>query len=159
VKAPRVKPVAQKPVMQTAAVDRFVAEVPLIKAAKAPAKQQIVAANVPHGAKAPSGIEAGKFVVQLGAFSSANAARAAWSHSSGKFSLGNYDPAQSRVKVRTASLYRLSVSGFVSREDAGRVCTKIRADGGTCFVRSISGEATPQWAKRDVKKPTEVAAR
>ncbi len=161
--APRAKPVvrtaAAKAPVQTASADRFVTEAPLIKAAKSPAKQQIVATGTSNSPKAPSGIEAGKFVVQLGAFSSANAARSAWERTSGKFNLANYDPAQSRVKVKAASLYRLSVTGFTSREDAGRICSKIQADGGTCFVRSVSGEATPQWAKRDGKKPAQVAIR
>jgi cell division protein FtsN len=60
------------------------------------------------------------------------------------------------VKVKAGSLYRLSVSGFETREAAGKVCSRIKAAGGQCFVRSIAGDAPLQWAQRG---GTKIAAR
>jgi Flp pilus assembly protein TadD len=131
---------------------------PMIRANPAPIKQVVVAVAPTKSGRVKTS-ESGRFVVQLGAFSSASRADAAWAGATRKMAnLSSYDAAQSRVKVRTASLYRLSVSGFTSREDAGRVCTQIKSSGGTCFVRSFAGDQTWRMAARK-GQGTRLAAR
>jgi Flp pilus assembly protein TadD len=137
---------------------RAEAPAPMIRANPAPIKQVVVAVAPTKSGRVKAS-ESGRFVVQLGAFSSASRADAAWAGATRKMAnLSSYDAAQSRVKVRTASLYRLSVSGFTSREDAGRVCTQIKSSGGTCFVRSFAGDQTWRMAARK-GQGTRLAAR
>jgi tetratricopeptide (TPR) repeat protein len=134
----------------------------LIKADAAPVKQAVVAApkqalvalakpvNFQRVVKTS---ESGKFVVQLGAFSSEARAQTAWKGASAKTrELGNFDVSMPRVQVKSASLYRLSVSGFVTREAAGQVCAKVKASGGQCFIRSITDAKPVQWAARGGKR-------
>ncbi len=117
--------------------------------------QMIIPASNNVSAK-PMG--AGKFAVQLGAYSSPRRAEQGWNRLSNKISsLGSYDPQTARVRVNAASLYRLSVTGFTTREDAGRVCTQIRTAGAECFIRSVAGDAPLRWALRTPKMGTRVA--
>jgi Flp pilus assembly protein TadD len=103
-------------------------------------------------------VQSGTFVVQLGAFSTAARAEAAWQGASGRFrALDNYSAATARVQVKSVSLYRLSVSGFATRAAAGQVCARIKAAGGDCFVRSIAGDTPLQWAS--AKGGTRLASR
>ncbi len=107
-------------------------------------------------------VEAGRFVVQLGAFENAMVSRDAWKRLSSRYALANFDPANSAVKVSGATFVRLSVGGFETRADANRVCTRIRAAGGTCFVRGVLGDAPAHWAQRATSKsskPVRIAAR
>ena len=142
----------------------------VIRADSAPAKQMIV----PKAKPAPSitaamvaprtmrGIEAGKFVVQLGAFENASVSRDAWKRMSARYSLSGYDPANSAAKVGGASYVRLSVGGFTNRVEANGVCARIRNAGGTCFVRGLLGDAPAQWVQRGMPKtakPIRVASR
>ncbi len=142
----------------------------VIRADYAPAKQMIVpkvkpapsitAAVAPF--KAARGVEAGKFVVQLGAFENASVSRDAWKRMAARYSLTGYDPANSAAKVGGASYVRLAVGGFVSRVEANGVCTRIRNAGGTCFVRGLLGDAPAQWVQRGMPKsakPIRVASR
>jgi len=103
-------------------------------------------------------VQSGTFVVQLGAFSTAARAEAAWQGATGRFrALDNYSAATARVQVKSVSLYRLSVSGFTTRAAAGRVCARIKAAGGDCFVRSVAGDTPLQWAS--AKAGTRLASR
>lgn len=107
-------------------------------------------------------VEAGKFVVQLGAFENAMVSRDAWKRLSARYALSNYDPANSAAKVSGATFVRLSVGGFDNRADAGRLCARIRNAGGTCFVRGVLGDVPAQWVQRGMPKPVKpvrVAAR
>lgn len=129
-------------------------EAPLIKSEVAPAKQAVVSAARPLAPNAKvKPVESGRFVVQLGAFKSANSAQMAWNSALNRTAdLGNYKPATSRVKVNAASLFRMSVSGFTTRETAGLVCAKVKAAGGACFIRSQAGDAPAQWVQRGMTK-------
>jgi Flp pilus assembly protein TadD len=92
----------------------------------------------------------GKFVVQLGAFYSRGAIQTAWKRLSGNAAyLQAYRPSGSQVRARLhgGSFYRLALSGFDRRADAARVCQRIRANGGACFVRAASGDRPITWAK------------
>jgi Flp pilus assembly protein TadD/cell division protein FtsN len=126
-------------------------------------KQMIVeVAKANPAPNAPKATESGRFVVQLGAYSSAKRAEQGWGRLSGRIAqLRNYDPKTAKVQVKTASLFRLSVSGFTAREDAGRVCTAIKASGGECFIRSITNDSPLRFASRTVKPKaaTKVAAK
>jgi Flp pilus assembly protein TadD len=143
------------PVYQTVAkaVEAAEPDAPLIRSDSRPVKQLVVSAAPVTRKKAAASsvraVEGGRFVVQLGAFSSTGRADAAWKAANRKLgALSSYDARQSRVKVRNGSLYRLAVSGFVSRADAGRVCTQVRATGGTCFVRSLTNNEPIRFAAR-----------
>ena len=118
---------------------------PLIKAASAPAKQRLAAGEM--ALSAPTS-QSGKFVVQLGAYSSSKAAERAWNRNAQRFGLASRDPHQATIRIRSTTLYRLSVAGYVNRSDALRICGQVREEGGNCFVRRIAGEAVPMWAKR-----------
>lgn len=129
-------------------------EAPLIRSETAPTKQAVVAmpgTNKPN--KAQKSQESGRFVVQLGAFQSSNNAERAWNSAVNKTAeLASYKPSTSRVKVKAASLYRMSVSGFTTRDAAGLVCAKVKAAGGSCFIRSQAGDAPTQWVQRGMVK-------
>lgn len=107
-------------------------------------------------------VEAGRFVVQLGAFENALVSRDAWKRLSVRYALSQFDPANSATKISGATFVRLSVGGFENRADANRVCARILNAGGTCFVRGVLGDAPAQWAQRGMPKsvkPVRVAAR
>ncbi len=141
---------------------------PLIKALSAPAKQIIVptarAVATPKAKLKPAvavrGVESGKYVVQLGAYASAAQSEAGWNRMSRAFSeLQGLSPVGARVKVNGGTFYRLSVTGFATRESAGQLCTKVKANGGNCFIRSVSGDAPIQWARKSNAPTTKVAVR
>jgi hypothetical protein len=135
------------------------AEPVLIRAEPAPIKQAVVPAFRPAAApvakpvrvssSSETSTESGRFVVQLGAFSTEARAKVAWKQAYGKTrELGDYSVGTPRVQVRNASLYRLAVSGFSTQSAANQVCRKVKAAGGECFVRSVSNSAPIQWANR-----------
>ena len=110
----------------------------------APAKPQyspIVAAR-------PAVVQAGNFVVQLGAFSSAAKAESAWGQASGRFGLRAYAPDGVTFQKGKATLHRVAAGGFATRQDALRVCGTIKAKGGSCFVRAATKDAPARWALR-----------
>lgn len=144
-------------------------EAPLVRAARTPIRQAVVPASVatPHAvAAAPRAtlrpavatrpVSTGRFVVQLGAFSSVANAERAWNTLSVRFRLAGHDPISGYTKVGNLSLTRLAIS-FGSREDANRVCSRIKAGGGVCFVREKAGDAPAQWVRRST--PTRLASR
>jgi Flp pilus assembly protein TadD/cell division protein FtsN len=160
--APVSAPVAiavAEPVAAPAAVVQD--EAPIIRSDARPVKQVVVSAAPANRKSGPvRAVEGGRFVVQLGAFKSASSADSAWKFANRKMSsLSSYDARQSRIKVRGGSLYRLAVSGFASREDASRVCTRVRASGGSCFVRSITNNEPIRFAARRPAGGTVLAAR
>jgi Flp pilus assembly protein TadD len=126
----------------------------------AAAKQVVVPAKTAAAAAVPArAVEAGRYVVQLGAYSSPQRAEQGWNRLTGKLNeLKGYDPQSARVRVKTASFYRLSVSGFTTKDDAGRVCSKIRASGGDCFIRATAGDAPLAYALRNFKGGTRIAS-
>ena len=121
-----------------------------------PLKQAVVPMSVrsklpiePAVVRTARAVQSGQFVVQLGAFAKAANAETAWGRLAAKVNeLNNYDPVSARVTVKNASLHRLSVSGFVTREAAGQVCKQVKMSGGQCFVRSVSGDAPMQFVSR-----------
>lgn len=76
-----------------------------------------------------------EYGVQLGAFSTADKARAEWQRISGQFSgvLGGLAPVVAPVKSGAGSLYRLRAS--TASESAARgICESLRAQGQPCVV-------------------------
>jgi Flp pilus assembly protein TadD/cell division protein FtsN len=133
------------------------AEAPLIKAYPTPAKQIIVpvARTVaePKAKATPAvavrGVESGKYVVQLGAYASSSQSEAAWNRMARAIApLQGFSPVGAKVKVNGSNFYRLSVTGFATRDSAGQLCTKVKAEGGNCFIRSVAGDTPIQWARR-----------
>jgi Flp pilus assembly protein TadD len=139
---------------------KHLAAAPIIRAATGPAKRMVAtrarvkAAAISHRViaypanklVAHHSFKQGHFAVQIGSYRSVALAQAAWKRDVHKVAaLRNYDPAQSHFKLRSASYYRLAVTGFGTREAAGQVCTKLRAAGSSCFVRSVSGDQLASW--------------
>jgi len=143
---------------------RFAAapEAPVIAAPAEPIKQQVVAISAPasKAAKAPTPVESGRFVVQLGAYKSAGVAANGWAQVSKRWDfLNEYDARQAKVNLAKGTFYRLSVSGFETRSAANEVCSKIKAEGGQCFIRSILPSYGVRWAANGSKKAQQLASR
>lgn len=113
-------------------------------AAKAPVKLAI--ANVkPKRARALSGTH----IVQLGAFSSTANAKKAWAKYSSSYSvLSGFSSASSSVTVGGKRLVRLAAMGFGNKSSAKAACDSIKAQGGSCIVRSIGAEKPVRLALR-----------
>jgi len=104
-----------------------------------------VARPRPSLAKAPP---SGDFVVQLGAYHASSRLETAWTRLSARAAyLSAYVPAASQVKNRIDGgvLHRLAIGGFGTRAAAARICARIKADGGDCFVRTSVGDRPLQW--------------
>nr|WP_299966068.1 SPOR domain-containing protein [uncultured Roseobacter sp.] len=112
VKRPRLRPRSAAPT-QTAA---FVVETP---------SAEVDAAAIPAGTR----------LAQLGAFDSAEIARAEWSRLETRF--GEYLTDKSRVVQQAASggrtFYRLRAMGFIDLADARRFCSAFKAEGVDCI--------------------------
>jgi Flp pilus assembly protein TadD len=117
---------------------------PLIAARKTPARL-VLARTVAKPAFRQS--DAGRFVVQLGAFSSPAQVEDAWRKTSRKVSslaaLSPYSATFGRQKIGT--VYRLSLAGFETRGAAVNLCLQIRAAKGECFVRTVAGDLLARW--------------
>lgn len=91
----------------------------------------------------------GKWVVQIGAYSSPVRTEIAWTALSRRATfLADYTPTGSGFRHRGAVLHRLSISGLASRTQAHKLCGRLRAVGGHCFVRTDGGDRPMQWALR-----------
>lgn len=147
-------------------------EAPLIRAPEGPAKsiKTAPAAKPVNPAKpvklalaetrpAPVPVS-GKYLVQLGAFSSAGNAQKAWGHFTRKHKiLGGFASASSTVNIKGRTLTRLAASGFGSHQAAVAACGQIKRAGGDCVVKSVNGAAPVRMAAKQAKKPVKIAAR
>lgn len=153
------------PVFETAPTQVAVATpapvAPLLQAAPSPMREAVApefvfkqhpVAAAPRATLRPAvmvrSVSNGRFVVQLGAFANPGNAERAWTKLSARYNLGGYDPISGFTKVSNVSLTRLAIS-FGTREDANRVCNRIKAGGGVCFVRAKEGDAPAQWVRRN----------
>ncbi|NCP11173.1 MAG: SPOR domain-containing protein [Sphingomonadales bacterium] len=126
-----------------AAAPRQMVSAPMIAADAAPASK-------PAPVKASKAWAKSGWAVQLGAFSSNGAAQRAWSQFSGRYgALDGYDAASHFAKVGGRDFYRLTANGLGSRGEAVALCNKVKASGGVCFVRNLSGGEDYRWASRD----------
>ena len=88
-------------------------------------------------------------VVQLGSFSNAKSVLAAWNIAAHRYSaLRGYAPMSARFASPRGTLFRLSVHGFASVNEASALCASLRHAGGACFVRNVAGDAPVQIAMR-----------
>lgn len=123
----------------------------VLRAARRPDRPVVAAAPVaqpvaPAAQAAPAA--GGRFVVQLGAFSSEANVRVAWDRAVRRYSgLSAYTPSHATFD-RGRTLYRLSFGGFASSREAARMCRTLRARGQECFVRTRAGDAPLQMAAR-----------
>ena len=53
-----------------------------------------------------------------------------------------------RFASQRGTVYRLSVKGFGSVNEALALCSSLRRSGGSCFVRNFAGDAPVQFASR-----------
>lgn len=111
----------------------------------------------PASRPAPRTVEAGKFVVQLGAYANAAVAEHSWKTVSSRYRLASYTPVSANAKVGGANFIRLSVGGFANRDEAIHVCTRIKKAGGSCFVRGLASDAPARWVQRGL--PRQIASR
>lgn len=89
-----------------------------------------------------------KWVVQLGAFSSAESAKAGWTrYVRSNERLGLFPLVESQAVVNGRQFHRVAIAGFQNRAGAVQLCARIRSQGGDCFVREGGHEAAPsRWA-------------
>lgn len=128
------------------------ASTPALVRDSAPAIQAAVrsVSAAPAVARAPRRAAAGpgRYAVQLGAFSSAAAVERAWSQADRRFGFAGRQPLSTTVTLPKGTFHRLSVAGFGTRGEADGLCRSIRAKGGSCFVRSVAGDAPLRFASR-----------
>lgn len=90
----------------------------------------------------------GEWTVQLGAYDSSGVARDAWGRAVKRIpALSGMTPASASITTEAGSFQRLSVTGF-SRADAVKLCGKVRATGGKCFVRTAAGDRAANWGAK-----------
>ncbi|MBA4305611.1 MAG: pilus assembly protein TadD [Sphingopyxis sp.] len=138
-----------------------VEEAPLIKASAVPAKAaapsapvKLALADVPAS---KSAVKSSTHLVQLGAFSNAANAAAAWNKYSKRYGvLSGMDSASSTVTVNGKKFVRLAAMGFANGASANAACSKIKAQGGVCLVRAIGADKPVRMASATGRK---IAAR
>jgi D-alanyl-D-alanine carboxypeptidase len=120
------------------------APAPVVKAAAAR-----VARLVKRPATMPRAFGRSTAVVQLGAYGSPQRVAAAWNGAARRYSvLRAYAPVSARFNSQRGLVYRLSVRGFASVNEASGLCAALRRAGAGCFVRSVAGDAPVQIASR-----------
>lgn len=93
----------------------------------------------------------GQWFVQLGAYDNSGVSRDAWSRAVKRVpALGGMIPFNAAVTTEAGSFQRLAVGGF-SRADAVTLCAKVRAKGGSCFVRTGAGDQVASWSSKGTR--------
>jgi cell division protein FtsN len=111
--------------------------------APSPAKAVVVASaaasspSAPEAAAAKTETPTAAAVVQIGAFSSSQQADEGWNAAAEIAPAAMAGKGKKVVTVAKdgATLYRTSITGFASREEAQALCAKLQGAGKTCFVR------------------------
>ncbi len=175
----RVLPAAQEAnrKVEQAAIPASAAA-PVIRAAiepmRVPAKTAVAAVEAPASAPKPAKpvvkkvayqpaaqpapvADGNMHLVQIGAFSSPEAAQRAWGILSNRYSaLKEFRYASSKVQVKGKMLYRLAAFGFGNAASAEAMCAGIKAKGGNCIVRETKQVNPNRMATRD---STQIASR
>ncbi len=116
-------------------------------AVKAPVK--LAVAKVEPRKPSPRRIVSGTHIVQLGAFSSTANAKNAWKQFAKRYSvLEGFNSASSSVTVNGKRLIRLAAMGFGNKASAQAACASIKAQGGSCIVRSVGSKPPVRLASR-----------
>ena len=88
-------------------------------------------------------------VVQLGAYGSRQTLEAGWAKLSKRHGvLARYTPATARFQAPIGPVYRLSLQGFASANEAKNVCQQLKSVGAACFVRNVAGDLAVRFASR-----------
>lgn len=88
-------------------------------------------------------------VVQLGAYSSPKSVSVAWDRLTDRFpALAKYTPMRARFDSSKGTVWRLSIKGFSTQQEALQRCETLRNRGGSCFVRRVAGDSPVQFASR-----------
>lgn len=155
--APAAEP--QAPAFETSFAPRnaVVQAVPAAKLTPRPVAAARPKIAKPAARPVPRTVEAGKFVVQLGAYANIAVAEHSWKTVSNRYRLASYTPVSANAKVGGANFIRLSVGGFATRDEAVHVCTRIKKAGGSCFVRGLASDAPARWVQRGL--PRQIASR
>lgn len=139
----------------------------LIRAEPRPVRQAVVQPSRPAAATRPANVVLpavamkaaafrpmanGKFVVQIGAFQNTSAAERAWTRLSGRVDLASYNAVNGAAKYKSASLVRVAVGNFATRNDADKMCARIKQTGNVCFVRVQAGDAPARWVQKHTYK-------
>lgn len=86
-------------------------------------------------------------VVQIGAYASRSFVGTAWTNLAKKYpALRGYTPSTARFDSDKGLVYRLSVQGFASDDAARDFCESLQQAGGSCFVRTVAGDAPVRLA-------------
>jgi Flp pilus assembly protein TadD len=158
VELPQEEPVAERApvrVQYAAAAQSLVRPDPVVMpvASRAVRSMAPVASRVLRAAPLPGSRSAsGKFVVQIGAFSSAANAARAWQTYETRYGLRAEQPVTMTIDHHGRLMHRVAISGFVNRKEASQVCRVIQTRGGACFVRSNAGDASIDWAARYARR-------
>jgi len=102
----------------------------------APPKPTSIANLLADGA--PAAAKTGPAVVQIGAFSSKDLADAGWNDAAGVapgVMAGKGKRIVPLTKADGSTLYRTSITGFGSRDEAVALCAKLKAAGQACLVK------------------------
>ena len=98
----------------------------------------------------PARTASGRYVVQIGAFSSRAQADNAWKAASSRYGFAADRRLVTTIAAPqgTGTFHRLAVTGFSTSGDASGACRAIKAKGGDCFVRPVTGSVTPMRVAR-----------
>src|SRR3990167_4671411 len=104
-------------------------------------------------AKKPNG-----WAVQLGAYDSLGIAKEKCGTLKKRNAMLASFPASSHAaNVKGRTFYRLTVNGLATRADAASLCSQLKAQGQTCFIRAMGGSEHIQWAAKS--SPLRLASR
>ena len=88
-------------------------------------------------------------VIQLGAYKTPERVMVAWTDITRRYpALRDYTPMRARFHGPKGTVWRLSIKGFANQQEAAARCEKLQSRGGSCFVRTIAGDAPVQLASR-----------
>lgn len=144
---PYYAPPAQPDVPPTAA---YVPPAPEAAPAPPPLRPVRAVAFVPKAKSAPAKASGkSNAVVQLGAYKSRERVSVAWDVMATRYpGLRAYAPVTARFDAPHGVVWRLSIKGFASHQEAQNRCQQLRSKGGNCFVRSAAGDAPVRFASR-----------
>jgi hypothetical protein len=154
VAAAKLEPVEadQVPFVEVARPAPTVKSAPVRPARKAPPSVRAAAFVPKRVAPRPAALVAhgrSSAVVQIGAYGSPKRVAEAWSRAAKRYvALRNFMPVSARFNSAQGPVYRLSVKGFSSPDQAKSLCVSLRRAGGSCFVRNVAGDAPVQFASR-----------
>lgn len=150
VQVAQAAPVAQPaPIVQPVQIAR---PAPMPQPAPMVASKPRIAAAAAAPKAAPRAVApAGRYVIQLGAFRSKAQVNSAWNSAVRKYRLAGKAPVTASINVRGQTFHRLAVRGFVTRGEAVKACSTVRARGGDCFVRGYSGGQPVRMAARSTR--------